>query len=167
MRRIITLTILLMTTVLCSAQNAAEDCRVFLEKFTGSAAFQYGRVVFPLRSPISLLEEDGETERTFPFTRDKWSLLDEEAFKEERTREEDGGVFVAHFTTDDADTKVFESGYEESEPSLRVVFELRSGKWYVTDCYLDCYNPDLPIADLPQVIGQVQEDNQAFIEAWP
>ena len=53
-----------------------EDFKFFLDKFTSSAAFQYTRIKFPLKTPITLLADDGETEKTFPFTREKWPLLD-------------------------------------------------------------------------------------------
>ena len=48
-----------------------EDFKSFLDKFTSSAAFQYTRIKFPLKTPITLLADDGETEKTFPFTREK------------------------------------------------------------------------------------------------
>ncbi len=35
-----------------------EDSRSFLRKFTASASFQYSRVKFPLKSSITLLEEE-------------------------------------------------------------------------------------------------------------
>ena len=41
----------------------------FLKKFTSSASFQYTRVKFPLKTPVTLLADDGETEKTFRFTR--------------------------------------------------------------------------------------------------
>ena len=42
-----------------------------------------------------------------------------------------------------------------------MVFELTDGKWYVTDCYNDWYNFDLPINELEETIQAVQEDNKA------
>lgn len=69
---------------------AEEDFKTFLQKFTSSASFQYSRIKFPLKSPIILLKDDGETEQKFPFTRDKWPLLDEETLKEGRITEEEG-----------------------------------------------------------------------------
>ena len=51
-----------------TTQNG-EDFKSFLDKFTSSAAFQYTRIKFPLKTPITLLADDGETEKTFPFTR--------------------------------------------------------------------------------------------------
>lgn len=144
-----------------------EDFKTFLRKFTSSASFQYSRIKFPLKSPITLLEEDGETERTFPFTRDKWSLLDEESLKEGRVTEEEGGVYISRFTVDDPARKEFEAGYDESEPSLRIVFEQIEGQWYVTDCYNDWYNFDLPIGELEETVRTVQEENKAFEEAHP
>lgn len=149
------------------ALAAEEDFRSFLRQFTASASFQYSRVKFPLKSPITLLEEDGETERTFPFTRDKWALLDEETLKEGRVTEEEGGVYISRFTVDDPARKEFEAGYDESEPSLRIVFERIEGQWYVTDCYNDWYNFDLPIGELEETVRTVQEENKAFEEAHP
>lgn len=149
------------------ATAANEDFRTFLRKFTSSASFQYSRIQFPLKSPIVLLEEDGEKEQTFPFTRDKWALLGEDAFKEEHITEEEGGTYISHFTVDTAERKEFEAGYEESESSLRVVFELIGGKWYLTDCYTDWYNFDLPINELPETISTIAEENKAFEEMHP
>ena len=45
-----------------------------------------------------------------------------------------------------------------------MVFELTDGKWYVTDCYNDWYNFDLPISELEETIQAVQEENKAFEE---
>ncbi len=126
--------VLMLTTTNSQAAAANEDFQAFLKKFTSSASFQYSRIKFPLKTPIALLEEDGETEKTFPFTRDKWALLGEDAFKEERITDEEGGVYVSRFTVNTPKHKEFEAGYDESEASLRVVFELIDGKWYVTDC---------------------------------
>ena len=111
---------------------AGEDFKSFLHKFTSSASFQYSRIKFPLKSPIVLLQDDGETEQTFPFTRDNWALLDSETLKEGRITEEEGGVYISRFTRDEPAYKEFEAGYDESEPSLRVVFELVDGNWYAT-----------------------------------
>lgn len=146
---------------------AEEDFKTFLQKFTSSASFQYSRIKFPLKSPITLLKDDGETEQTFPFTREKWALLDEETLKEGNITEEEGGVYISRFTVNEAAHKEFEAGYDESEPSLRVVFELIGGKWYVTDCYNDWYNFDLPISELKETIQTVQEENKAFEEQHP
>ena len=124
---------------------AGEDFKSFLHKFTSSASFQYSRIKFPLKSPIVLLQDDGETEQTFPFTRDKWALLDSETLKEGRITEEEGGVYI----------------------SLRVVFELVDGNWYVTDCYNDWYNLDLPIGELEETVRTMQEENKSFEELHP
>lgn len=158
-------TALLLTTF--SSHAAEEDFKAFLQKFTTSASFQYSRVKFPLKTPITLLKDDGETEQNFPFTREKWALLDEETLKEGRTTEEEGGVYVSRFTVNEPAQKEFEAGYEESEPLLRVVFELIGGKWYVTDCYNDWFNFDLPIGELKETIQTVQEENKAFEELHP
>ena len=98
---------------------------------------------------------------------EKWALLDEETLKEGRTTEEEGGTYISHFTVNEPAHKEFEAGYDESEPSLRVVFELTDGKWYVTDCYNDWYNFDLPINELEETIQAVQEENKAFEELHP
>lgn len=159
---------LLAALMLPSAGVAAdEDFREFLKEFTSSANFQYSRVRFPLLTPIALLEEDGETEKTFPFTREKWALLGEDAFRVERITEEEGGIFVSRFVKDEPAHKEFEAGYDESEVSLRVVFELIDGKWYVTDCYNDWFNFDLPISELQETIRMIDEENTTFKEMHP
>ena len=76
-------------------QAVDDDFKAFLEKFTSSAAFQYSRIKFPLKTPITLLADDGETEKTFPFTKEKWPLLDTETLKEERIVQDEGGVYVS------------------------------------------------------------------------
>lgn len=150
------------------AAQEQEDFKTFLDKFTSSAAFQYTRIKFPLKTPITLLEDDGETEKTFPFTQEKWPLLDSEMMKEERIEQEEGGVYVSKFTLNEPKHKVFEAGYEESEVDLRVEFELLpDGKWYVVDCYTGWYGYDLPIGELKQTIQHVKEENAAFKELHP
>ena len=126
------------------AAQTGEDFKSFLDKFTSSAAFQYTRVKFPLKTPVTLLADDGETEKTFPFTKEKWPLLDSETLKEERITQEEGGVYVSKFTLNEPD-----------------------GKWYVVDCYTGWYGYDLPIAELKQTIQHVQEENAAFKELHP
>mgnify|MGYP002434679608 CR=1 FL=1 len=151
-----------------AAETAEETFQSFLKKFTSSASFQYTRVKFPLKTPVTLLADDGETEKTFPFTKEKWPLLDSETLKEERITQEEGGVYVSKFTLNEPAHKVFEAGYEESEIDLRVEFELLpDGKWYVVDCYTGWYGYDLPIAELKQTIQHVQEENAAFKELHP
>ena len=119
-----------------------EDFKSFLDKFTSSAAFQYTRVKFPLKTPITLLADDGETEKTFPFTKEKWPLLDSETMKEERITQEEGGIYVSKFTLNEPKHKIFEAGYEESEVDLRVEFELQAdGKWYVVPSPLNYHFP--------------------------
>lgn len=145
-----------------------EDFKVFLKKFTSSAAFQYTRVKFPLKTPIILLTDDGDNEKKFPFTKEKWPLLDMETLTVERIEQEEGGVYVSKYTLNEPNHKIFEAGYDESEVDLRVEFELlQDGKWYVTDCYTGWYGYDLPISELKQTIQQVQEDNAAFKELHP
>ena len=144
-----------------------EDFNTFLEKFTSSAAYQYERIKFPLKTPITLLTDDGNSEKTFPFTKEKWPLLDGETLKVERITQDEGGIYVSQFTLDEPAHKVFEAGYEESEIDLRVEFELIGDKWYVTDCYTGWYGFDLPISELKETIQQVQEDNKTFKEIHP
>ncbi|MBP9506441.1 MAG: DUF4348 domain-containing protein [Bacteroides sp.] len=144
-----------------------EGFQEFLEKFTGSAAFQTTRVKFPLKTPITLMTDDGNSEKTFPFTKEKWPLLDAETLKEERITQDEGGIYVSKFTINEPNRKEFEAGYEESELDLRVEFELIDGKWYVTDCFTGWYGFDLPIGELKQTIQQVQEENNAFKEIHP
>lgn len=148
-------------------QAVDDDFNAFLEKFTSSAAFQYTRIKFPLKTPITLLEEDGETEKTFPFTKEKWPLLDSETLKEERITQDEGGVYVSKFIVNEPNHKEFEAGYEESELDLRVVFDLINGQWFVTDCYTGWYGGDLPVAELKETIRQVQEENKDFQETYP
>ena len=144
-----------------------DSFEAFLTKFTSSAAFQYTRVKFPFKTPITLMSDDRNSETTFPFTKEKWPLLDEETLKEERIVQDEGGVYVSRFVVNEPTHKEFEAGYEESEVDLRVVFELIDGNWYVTDCYTAWYSFDLPIADLKETISQVQEENKAFEEVHP
>ena len=61
----------------------------------------------------------------------------------------------------------FEARYDESEPSLHCDLWTTDGKWYVTDCYNDWYNFDLPINELEETIQAVQEENKAFEELHP
>ncbi|WP_455591290.1 DUF4348 domain-containing protein [Bacteroides sp.] len=158
----------LCTTVFTLTSWAVDDdFKTFLEKFTSSAAFQYTRIKFPLKSPIVLLEDDGETEKSYPFTKEKWPLLDAETLKEERIVQDEGGVYVSKFTVNEPTHKEFEAGYEESELDLRVVFEQINGQWFVTDCYTGWYGGDLPISELKEIIRQVQEENKAFEETYP
>lgn len=148
--------------------QAEEDFHSFLNKFTSSAAFQYTRIKFPLKTPVTLMTDDGNSEKTFPFTKEKWPLLDGETMKEERITQEEGGIYVSKFTLNEPKHKVFEAGYEESEVDLRVEFELQAdGKWYVTDCYSGWYGYDLPIGELKQTIQHVQEENVAFKSIHP
>lgn len=150
-----------------AAETAEETFQSFLKKFTSSASFQYTRVKFPLKTPITLMTDDGNSEKTFPFTQEKWPLLDAETLKEERITQEEGGIYVSKFTVNEPTHKQFEAGYEESEVDLRVIFDLIDGKWYVTDCYTGWYGYDLPIDDLNETVKQVKEENDTFKELHP
>ena len=115
----------------------------------------------------TLMTDDGNSEKTFPFTQEKWPLLDAETLKEERITQEEGGIYVSKFTVNEPTHKEFEAGYEESEVDLRVIFDLIDGKWYVTDCYTGWYGYDLPIDDLNETVKQVKEENDTFKELHP
>ena len=45
-----------------AATGFGEEFKSFLDKFTSSAAFQYTRIKFPLKTPITLFEYDGVNE---------------------------------------------------------------------------------------------------------
>lgn len=148
--------------------QAEEDFKSFLDKFTSSAAFQYTRIKFPLKTPITLMTDDGNSEKTFPFTKEKWPLLDIETLTEERITQDEGGIYVSKFTLNEPKHKIFEAGYEESEIDLRVDFQLQpDGKWYVVDCYTGWFGYDLPISELKKAIQDVQEENATFKEVHP
>lgn len=168
-RKILVLTSILSLLLICNysvAQESDTDFNSFLENFTNSASFQYSRVKFPMESPIILMDDNGD-EKTYPFTREKWPLLESDMFKEERVVQEEGGVYIAKFVLDNPDRKEFEAGYEESDLDLRVVFELIDGKWYVTDCYNAWYSFDLPLNEFEEALKQVQEQNEFFTEQYP
>lgn len=153
--------------VLAYSQEKAEDFESFLSQFTASASFQYARIKFPLASPIILLD-DKEKEKTFPFTKEKWQLLDHEVFEVSRAyNDEADNYYTSKYIQDEPARKEFEAGYEESEVDLRVVFELIGGKWFVTDCYNSWYSFDLPAGELAEAIAQVKEENDLFLEQYP
>ena len=85
-----------------AATTQSEPFPSFINQFGQSAKFQLTRIKFPLKSPIVLLADDGETEKSFPFTQDMWPLLEEDALKAERIEQEDGSVYVSHFVVDNA-----------------------------------------------------------------
>lgn len=161
---------LLLTTnvfVINATTNTGEEFNSFLKQFTNSAAFQLSRIKFPLKTPIILLSSDGETEKKFPFTQEKWPLLDESAFIEERMEDEFGAIYVCQYVINEPHRKVFESGYEESEIDMRVEFVVIDGKWFVIDGYTGWYGFDLPAEELNEAVKLVQEDNKLFIEIHP
>ncbi|MDR0940501.1 MAG: DUF4348 domain-containing protein [Mediterranea sp.] len=159
----VVLAVLLASLPVSVRAQGGEDFTSFLARFTTSASFQYSRVKFPLKTPITLLDDDGETERTFPFTKEKWPLVDSGTMQEDRIEQEEGGIYVSRFTVNEPARKVFEAGFEESEGDLRLEFNLLpDGKWYVVDCYTAWYSSDLPIDELKQTIRYVQEENAAF-----
>ena len=169
MNRVMTLSLLL---VLCFSMNhisaqTSESFDEFLTKFTTSAKYQYSRVKFPLKNPIVLLADDGETEKSFPFTKDKWALLSSDMLTEERIDQGDGSVYVAKYIVMEPTKRVFEAGFEESECDLHVEFALIDGKWYAVDCYIGWYAFDLPAEDLNEAVKHVQEENAAFKELFP
>lgn len=149
------------------AVSEREDFNAFLKKFTSSEAFQYSRIQFPLKSKITLSVGDGENEKSFPFTKREWPLLDEEAFVEERNEVEGEGVYVAKFTVKEPDHMEFEAGYEESELDLRVCFDFINGKWFLTDCYTGWYNFNVLARELNKTVLEVQAENKDFIKQHP
>lgn len=147
-------------------QTADKDFQSFLDKFTTSSSFQYSRIKFPLETPITLILDNGD-EKTFPFTQDKWPLLNADWFKVGRTVLEEGEVCEGKYVVDEPKRKEFETGYEESELDLRIVFDLIDGRWYVTDCYNAWYSFDLSVDELEETIQQVQLENKVFEEEYP
>lgn len=143
-----------------------KDFLSFLDKFGASSSFQYSRIRFPLESPIVLLNEKDE-EETFPFSKEKWLLLDRETFKERRIKTEEDGAYITKFVVNEATHKEFEAWYEESELDLQVIFNLIDGEWHVTDCYNSCYAFDLPAEGLGEAIEHIQEENKLFAEKYP
>lgn len=139
----------------------------FIEHFTQSAAFQYSRTKFPLKTPITLMADDGKSEKTFSFTRDKWPLLSAELLKEKNETSAEGATYIAKYITDGPTHKVFQAGYEDSEIDLKIVFDLINDKWYVTDCYTAWYNFELSIAEFREAVRHVQQENVAFIKVHP
>lgn len=132
------------------------------------APFQYSRIKFPLKSPIILLKDDGETEQTFPFTRDdKWALLDSETLREadvlRRRREE-----FTYPALRRMDLPIKSSRPDMMSRSLLACrFRFDRQKWYVTDCYNDWYNSDLPVSELEETVRTMQEENKASEELHP
>ena len=148
-----------------SAQDSADqDFDSFLKKFTSSAEFQYYRVSFALETRIVLTREDG-TEQEMPFTMAEWPLLTADELKEFRKEEPDGIIF-GRFTVKKTDHVEYESGLEESELDLSIVFDRVDGKWYVTDCYNGWYGSVSP-EDIEAVVYDVQQKNQEFEKKHP
>lgn len=52
-----------------AAETAEETFQSFLKKFTSSASFQYTRVKFPLKTPITLMRTMGIVKRPSPLLR--------------------------------------------------------------------------------------------------
>ena len=150
-----------------TATPAAEDFNLFLKKFTNSSAVQYSRERFPLKAEIVLSLGDGEGEKSFPFTKNEWPLIDEETFVEERNEVEGEGVYVSKYTVKEPTHVEFEAGYEESEFDLRVCFDLVNGKWFLTDCFTGWYNFSVLASELRKTVLEVQSENKDFINQHP
>ncbi len=157
----------LFTNILPLRAAQEENFSVFLHKFTTSAAFQYSRIKFPLKSNIVLSAGDGENEKNFPFTKKEWPLLDEKTFKEERHEMQGEGVYVSKFTIKEPTHVEFEAGYEESELDLRVRFDLIDDKWFLTDCYTAWYNFSILATEFRQTVLEVQAENKKFVMQHP
>jgi hypothetical protein len=147
--------------------SGEEDFSTFLKKFTSSASFQYSRIKFPLKTDIVLSIGDGENEKSFPFTKREWPLLDDEVFVEERNEVEGEGVYVSKFKVKESAHMEFEAGYEESELDLRVSFDLINGKWFLTDCYTGWYNFNVLASELNKTVLEVQVENKDFVKQHP
>ncbi|BEH00039.1 DUF4348 domain-containing protein [Bacteroides sedimenti] len=150
-----------------NAASNGEDFKAFLKRFTSSAAFQYSRIKFPLKTDIILSTGDGENEKHFPFTKKEWPLLDDETFVEERNEVEGEGVYVSKFTVNETNHVEFEAGYEESELDLRVTFDLIDGKWFLTDCYTGWFNFNVLASEFNQTVREIQAENKEFIKLHP
>jgi hypothetical protein len=144
-----------------------KDFTAFVEQFTASASFQYSRIKFPLKSPITLMADDGKSEKTIVFTKDKWPLLSADILKEKNESSPEGGTYIAKYVVDQPAHKEFQAGYEDSEIDLKIVFDLINGKWYVTDCYTAWYNFELSMEEFRDAVIQVQRENAAFIKIHP
>lgn len=147
------------------AQDAPDaSFNAFLGKFTSSAEFQYSRVKFPIATPLFLMTADGN-EQEVPFGQEEWPLLEAKDLKECKINTQDG-VFFGRFTVKENDHVEFESGLEESELDLNVIFDLIDGKWYVTDCFNGVYG-SVPVEDYDATVYEVQQKNEAFIKKHP
>lgn len=168
--------LLFVFSVLCFGSNVYgntptpqndKDFASFLSQFTKSAAFQYSRIKFPLKSPITIMADDGKSEKTFVFTRDKWPLLSADILQVKNESSPEGGTYIAKYTVDEPNHKVFQAGYEDSEIDLKIVFDLIGGKWFVTDCYTAWYNFELSQEEYIDALHQVQKENTSFIKVHP
>lgn len=148
-----------------TAQDGGDkDFDSFLKKFTTSAEFQYSRIRFPLETPIVLSGGDGP-EQELPFTMAEWPLLGTDDLKEFRKEDQDG-IYFGRFTVKNPDHVEYESGLEESELDLSIVFDRVDGKWYVTDCYNGWYASVTP-DDIEPAVYEVQQKNQEFEKKHP
>lgn len=148
-------------------QKGDKDFASFIERFTKSAAFQYSRIKFPLKTPIALMADDGKSEKTFPFTKEKWPLLSSEIMEEKNESTANQGTYVAKYIVDNPTHKEFQAGYEDSDIDLKVVFDLIGDKWYVTDCNTGWYNFELSISEFKDAIKHVQIENATFCSIHP
>lgn len=144
-----------------------KDFASFLKHFTSSAAFQYSRIKFPLKTAITFMSYDGETEKTFPFSKDKWMLLNADMLNVGSKEVEGGGTYIAKFEVDTPTHKEFQTGYEDSEVDLKVVFDLINGKWFVTDCFSAWYGYDMSIEEFKDAVREIQRQNTVFMKVHP
>lgn len=155
------------SAAITSLQGGDKDFASFIKHFTESAAFQYSRIKFPLKTPITLMADDGKSEKTFAFTKEKWPLLSSELMKEKNESSPNGGTYIAKFIIDNPTHKEFQAGYEDSEIDLKVVFDLIDDKWFVTDCYTGWYNFELSIGEFKEAVRHVQVENATFSKVHP
>ena len=147
------------------AQNEPDaSFDAFLKKFTTSAEFQLARVKFPVTTPIFLVDDNGN-EQEVPFTQEEWPLLGEKELKEFEQNTQDV-IYFGRFAVKEENHVEFESGLEESELDLSLIFDLVDGKWYVTDCFNGIYGA-VPAADFDATVYEVQQKNEQFLKKHP
>ena len=146
-------------------EQSGENFDSFLKKFTSSAEFQLSRIKFPLATPIFLIDED-ETEKEVPFAEAEWPLLSAKDLEVSKITTTDG-VYFGRFAVKEKDHVEYESGLEESELDLNVIFDLIDGKWYVTDCYNGIVYGAVSVGEFDATVYEVQQKNEKFMKKHP
>lgn len=135
----------------------------FMDSFLCSASFQYGRVCFPLATPLLLYIDEEEVH--LPYTRERWLLIGRDYI--DTTGRTDG--YFIRYTEETAHRRMLTGGYPDSETLIELTFEyLDDDKWYVTDAYNDCYYSGVrTLADMEQAKRRIAEENRRFIALYP